>query len=201
MIWRPTPDRMPAFNQAMQFWSMVGKVRFFDSGHTPFNRAASRNLAVRAAEQDGACRLVITDADTIPEFDPLKRAWDAADDSAVRLPYDRCRVLDRAGMVLGEFGFTCGGVYVTTPNAWWAIGGQDERFDKWGPEDMAFSLAHRTLTGQDLARHNGVLYSLAHDRDTNAHTDSEADPIVALYRRYEHANGDVDLMRELCFPS
>lgn len=198
MIWRPQPSRERAFTLATSFWAGQGDLMFFDSGHQLFNRAASRNAAFRWAEANGVERLVITDADTICEEAPLHEALSSADDSAVRLPYDRCRVFDQADNLLGEFSFTCGGVYVTTPAAWWGVGGQDERFTKWAPEDMAFNLAHETLVGP-MGRHSGVLTSLGHAADVNRHDNSESDPLVQLYRQYEAANGDREAMRALCF--
>ena len=198
MIWRPTPDRMAAFNRTVEFWSQLGDIHFFDSGHQTFNRAASRNLAVRAAEKAGNWKLVLTDADTIPEHRPVLDAFVAVNDRAVRLPYDRCRVLDTQDRILGEFPFTCGGVYITTVNGWFDIGGQDELFTRWAPEDFAFKLAHETLKGP-MVRHDGVLLSLGHGAGDRA--EAESDPEVQLYRRYEHANGNPEAMRALCFPS
>jgi hypothetical protein len=196
MIWRPTPDRMSSFHRAMEFWSLLGDVEFFDSGHTLFNRAASRNKAVRRAVELGVDKLVVTDADCIPEMIALTGAYEAADDSAVRLPYTACNVRSQYGEDLGTFTFTCGGVYVTTPTDWFSAGGQDEAFDRWAPEDFAFMLAHETLRGP-MGRHNGILLSLGHG-DPEKHADSETDPNVALYREYEAANGNPDRMRELC---
>ena len=199
MIWRPTPGRAVSHARALEFWSRFGVVRYFDSGHVPFNRAASRNLAVRTAEAEGHDRLVVTDADCIPDVSALIAAVGRADSAAVHLPYDVCRVFDVNDVIVGEFGFTCGGVYVTTPAAWFSAGGQDERFTVWAPEDMAFKLAHDTLLGP-MVRHHGVLTSLGHERDEYRHTDTDDDPMVQLYRQYEHANGNVTAMMQLCFP-
>lgn len=198
MIWRRTPDRMAAFNRTVRFWQQFGDIRFFDSGHQGFNRAASRNLAVREAERLGHEKLVLTDADTIPEPQPVMDAFAAVTDNAVRLPYNLCRVLDTTDSVLGEFGFTCGGVYITTIKGWFAAGGQDERFTRWAPEDFAFKLAHETLLGP-MVRHEGVLLSLGHGPSERAQ--NEDDPEVQLYRSYEMANGNPEVMRTLCFPS
>lgn len=200
MIWRPTVDRHRPFMIANEFWNQLGTIRYFDSGHEIFNRAASRNLAVQAAAAAGETKLVITDADTIPDHHAVTEAWRTADDTAVHLPYTSCQVLDVDDTVMGEFSFTCGGVYITTINAWNAVGGQDERFTKWAPEDFAFKMAHETLAGP-MIRHNGVLLSLGHNRDQHRHDDTETDPLVQLYRSYEHANGHPEQMRELCFPS
>ena len=198
MIWRATPDRMVSFRRAVEFWQQFGDLRLFDSRHQVFNRAASRNRAVREAERLGHSKLVITDADTIPEIHPTLDALDAVTDSAVHLPYDRCRVLDESDQMLGEFEFTCGGVYVTTVNGWFRFGGQDERFTQWAPEDFAFKMAHETLVGP-MVRHHGVLMSLSHNRVSAKAAEDDSD--VQLYRRYERANGNPEAMRDLCFLS
>lgn len=200
MIWRPTADRVRSFSQAQEFWSLMGDVHFFDSGHEVFNRAASRNLAVKAAYEHGHRKLVVTDADCIPEPKPVEEAFTQVDDTAVHLPYTHCQVLNRADQIIADIRFTCGGTYVTTVDGWNNVGGQDERFNKWAPEDMAFMLAHQTLLGP-MIRHEGVLLSLAHGADEHRHAESETDPLVQLYRRYETANGDPERMRALCFPS
>lgn len=200
IIWRESADRISAFRQTVDFYLTIGAdIHFFDSGHHPFNRAATRNLAVRTAAQAGFSRLVVSDADCIPEERALLEAWSSAV-PGVHLPYTDCIVHDAAGYPLGQFGFTCGGTYVTTPEDWFSTGGQDERFDRWGPEDFAFKMAQDTLN-TPMVRHEGTLRSLGHERDNDRHTDSEADPLVMLYRRYEKANGHREAMRVLCFPS
>jgi hypothetical protein len=200
MIWRPTVGRTKSFDLAREFWSPYGPIRFFDSGHVVFNRAASRNKAVAAAEHAGQTKLVITDADCVPEPDALEAAWAESDDTAVHLPYTTCLTHTADGEPAAELGFTCGGVYVTTVAAWRAVGGQDERFNLWGPEDFAFMLAHRTLLGRDLVKHPGRLLSLGHELDPNRHTDDDSDELVQLYRRYEAADGNKAAMEALCFP-
>lgn len=197
MIWRPQPSRERSFAFATEFWASMGTVRHFDSGHTPFNRAASRNMAVKWAAENGHSKLVITDADTIADHTAVIEAWNQADDSAVHLPYDLCRVFNAADQIVAEIPWTCGGIYVTTPHAWWAVGGQDERFTKWAPEDMAFKIAHETLIGP-MVRHHGNLASLSHDPDPNRHADSESDPNVQLYRSYQAAEGDREAISTLC---
>lgn len=191
---------MTAFRQTVDFYLSIGAdIEFFDSGHKPFNRAASRNLAVRAAQEAGFTRVVISDADCLPQESALLEAWSSTL-PGVHLPYTSCIVHDPAGYPIGEFGFTCGGTYITTPEDWFVTGGQDERFTAWSPEDFAFKMAQDTLN-TPMVRHEGVLKSLGHERDPNRHTDAETDPLVMLYRNYERANGNPDLMRDLCFPS
>jgi hypothetical protein len=200
MIWRQTDQsRLGPFNLAQEFWANYGGVHLIDSGHEPFNRAASRNKAVRVAEEAGVSKLVIADADCIPNPIALQEAWNAADDTAVQLPYTSCIVHAADGTVAGEYTFTCGGIYVTTTKAWWAAGGQDERFTMWAPEDMAFMIAHRTLLGKPFGRHLGRLLSLGHAADKHRHQNDESDELVKLYRRYEAADGDPAAMEALCF--
>lgn len=201
IIWRPTPDRHPAFTRVFEFWKRLeAEVRFFDAGGDHFQRAASRNLAVRMGEKAGHQKLVIADADCIPDNTALQEAWAEVDDTAIHLPYTTCITHTADGVPIAEIPFTCGGVYVTTAQAWRSIGGQDERFTKWAPEDMAFSLAHETLLGKSLVKHPGKLLSLGHQADPNRHEDSEYDDHVQLFRRYEHARGDRAAMESLCFP-
>lgn len=199
IIWRPTPDRHYAFQRVNEFWNQYAAPRYFDASGDHFQRAASRNLTVRMAEKAGAEKLVIADADCIPEPNALLQAWDQVDDTAIHLPYTTCITHNADGDPVAEIPFTCGGIYITTVKAWWSIGGQDERFVKWAPEDMAFSLAHETILGRPLVKHPGKLLSLGHQADQNRHTDSEDDDHVQLFRRYEKARGDRTAMEALCF--
>ena len=171
VIWRETPDRIPAHSQVTDFYRSLGyEIQHFDSGHNNFNRAASRNLAVAA----GAT--VIGDADCIPEPSALGEAVRDVGASAVHLPYTSCITYYPNGEPAGQFDFTCGGTYVTTPQAWFAIGGQDERFTLHGPEDFAFRIAHETLLGP-MRRHAGILHSLGHLRDPHHH-EADDDPAI-----------------------
>lgn len=189
IIWRPEPSRMDAFDEVMEFYRGIGfDIALIDSGDPVFNRSASRNAAVEAG-----CT-VISDADCIPDKTPLLEAIRDIDDSAVHLPYTSCETFHPNGTIAGRFTFTCGGCYVTTRDAWFAPGGQDERFAVWAPEDFAYRMAHETLIGP-MVRHAGILKARGHDRPPKSGPDYEA--AVALYRRYEAANGNREAMEEL----
>jgi hypothetical protein len=56
-----------------------------------------------------------------------------------------------------------GGVWVCTPQAWWDLGGMDEKFMQWGAEDSAFELAHKVIKGSKFVRHDGYIYCLGHE--------------------------------------
>ena len=90
----------------------------------------------------------------------------------------------------------CSGVFVTTPATWWSIGGMDDRFTRWSPEDWAFRLAHETLIGP-LTRHEGAVFALHHQDQPGKMQGPEYDACVALYQRYVDAHGDAAAMRAL----
>lgn len=212
IIWRPQPDRIYAHDITVRRYRDIlpdADVTDVDTDHDPFCRAACRNQAARLAEQGGYDVVVIGDADTLPEPEPLREAIHAAaTDTRVHLPYTEYRTLGPDGTEQALDGvqldhcahtvvpFATSGVYVTTPATWWACGGQDERFACWAPEDMAWLVAHRMLLG-DPVRHDGRVYALHH------HTPSKTGPAytaaVQLYRRYLAAadTGDVEAVRRL----
>lgn len=209
--WRPQPSRMIAHEETVdRYRELLPGVEIVDvdTGHEPFCLAACRNRGVRLAEESGADVVVLGDADTLPEREPLLSAIEgAAASGLVHLPYTSYRSLRgrgtreyRLGKPLRECDhFTvpgaCSGVYVTTPATWWAHGGQDERFAGWAPEDMAWLISHRTLLGAEPVRHEGYVYALAHESAAKAGPVYER--CVALYQRYMAAAGDAEEVRAL----
>ena len=179
-------------------------VELFDTSHPTFNRAATRNRGVFAAEQYGCDVVVVCDADSIPEQGPLRAAIHSANDgiihfpftSVVEYPVDRLDELDPAlssARSIGKGWYPSqGGCWVATPKAWWEAGGMDERILHWGPEDRAFLAAYKTLLG-DSVRHEGMLVCVTHgDRGR------EFDPgDVNIMQQYEHAFGNKERMLEV----
>ncbi|MGE3795098.1 MAG: hypothetical protein AB7I38_14385 [Dehalococcoidia bacterium] len=208
--WRPTPDRLRAFHHVVAEWQLLGyEPVAADAGGARFNLAASRNLGVRRAEAAGARVVVVSDADTFPTALPLEDAVRAARSSnRVHLPYTEYRSLGLAGTLRLTRGAhppeipyqlvpgACSGVFVAAPATWWSIGGMDERFTVWAPEDYAFRLAHETLLGP-LERHPGAVYALHHEDQPSKAQGPAYDACVALYQRYVEAHHDVDAMRAL----
>jgi hypothetical protein len=207
--WRPQPSRIDAFDRLLSWYAEHLpdlEVTTVDSGDVPFNLARCRNLAVRSAGAGDV--VVLNDADTLPEGEPLLRAIDGASSGdAVHLPYDEYRWLGAAGsaqLAAGtpavDCGFelvrgACSGVAVTSPGAWFAHGGQDERFEGWGFEDKAWVLAHTTMLGRAPVRWAGRVYALHHVPAVRAGAHYDANE--ALLRRYEAASGDRDAMAHL----
>lgn len=208
--WRSQPHRVYAYNLTVARYCGLlpdATVTTVDTGHEPFCLAGARNEGVRTAERGGYDVVVLADADTLPEREPLLAAIDAAQLSGrVHLPYTEYRSLRADGTAQLQAGTlvercthlvvpaACSGVLVTTPETWWSIGGQDERFRGWGMEDVAFLTAHRALLGGDFVRHDGRVYALHHESATKRGAQYDAN--VALYQRYLTAaeTGDPDAM-------
>src|SRR5690606_25078590 len=137
-----------------------------------FSRAGSRNKGVREAAND---IVVVCDADSIPQERPILEAIESAYDNRLHLPYTHFLSLSRehsakvlkngARPLAGKPQFvstnSVGGVLVMTKEAYFAVGGQDEGFEGWGGEDVAFAFACDVLLGP-YVRHTGLLSVLWH---------------------------------------
>lgn len=172
-----------------------------------FTRARVRNEAVRRAQGDV---VVLCDADTLPEKEPLRRAIaGAAKDGRLHLPYTQFRGLSaEATLAVYARGLDphqvpatevsmrpIGGVWVIRPDSWWRTGGMDEKFIGWGFEDDAFHVAANTLLGETI-RHQGVITHLHHTTAVNPNsTTYKANR--SRYGLYQRARHKVDQMRNL----
>jgi len=208
--WRPQPSRLAAIDAVVDWYVQnFGDVdiRTIDSDDELFNLARCRNLGIDSIEDAGEV-VVINDADTIPQLEPLLEAIAAAATSGlVHLPYTRYHWLGThgtaqftAGTALDECDYelvngACSGVYVTTPQSWWSHGGQDERFRGWGFEDAAWYVAHETLLHEVPRRHAGVVYALHHA--AQAREGEQYDANAALMEQYHEARSSRDAMRQL----
>lgn len=208
--WRPQPSRLAAID-AVTTWYEHNfadvSIRLVDCDDELFNLARCRNLGIDGIE-DNAEVVVINDADTIPQLEPLLEAIAAAASSGlVHLPYTRYHWLGTpgtaqftAGTSLEECDFelvngACSGVYVTTPSSWWSHGGQDERFRGWGFEDAAWYVAHETLLEEAPRRHDGAVYALHHAAQAREGTQYDAN--AALMGQYRDARSSREAMRQL----
>jgi hypothetical protein len=209
--WRPQPDRVYAHHLTRERYAELlpgVDIVDVDTEHDPFCLAGCRNKGVRLAEDMAADVVVLGDADTLPEREPLLAAIEgAARDGLVHLPYTQYWSLRgdgtaqyRRGVPLErcnhfEVPGACSGVYVASPATWWAHGGQDERFLGWGAEDAAFWSAHVALLGSEPVRHEGRVYSLTHESATKEGPQYTAN--FALCYRYHQAQSDPEAMRAL----
>jgi hypothetical protein len=195
--WRSQPERLPAFKRVKAWYEDRGyNVITADSRkHETFNVAASRNLAVSKATSDV---VVVADADTIPDETALSLA--VQNPVGVVYPFDRYRYLTEASVALPEsqwvvdreYRQSVGGMVVATRTTYWALGGQDERFARWGYEDNAFHLAASTLS--TVSRIPGVVHAFGHDADRDLSAENPGRSRCQLYR---FAEGKPDVMREL----
>jgi hypothetical protein len=208
--WRPAPSRIDAFERVVGWYARTlpeFTVRTLDTEDELFALARIRNLAVADLEHSDDV-IVINDADTLPEPEPLRAAVAAAADTGrVQLPYTAYHWLGPEGSAQFAAGEApqdcayelvhraCSGVYVTTRRTWQAHGGQDERFRGWGFEDAAWYLAHETLLGAPPQRHEGRIYALNHAVETRAGEQYERNS--ELMRRYRDAAGDTVAMAQL----
>ena len=208
--WREQPTRIAALDTVRHWYAReIQDVRFVlvDSHDDVFNLSQARNIGVATAT-DPDDVIVINDADTIPQREPLFRAIaDAATSDLVHLPYTEYRWLGASGTAqytagekLDDCDFelvrgACSGVYVTTPRTWASHGAQDERFRGWGFEDAAWYLAHSTLLGDAPRRTEGRVYALHHAAQPRQGSQYEAN--AALMERYSAAAGDIVAMRQL----
>lgn len=180
------------------------QIRAFDSGHQPFNRAASRNSGAASNSED---ILVVCDGDAIAEPAPLLEAVAAARDGNLHLPYTAVRLLTQDGSEHIHLGddpatanvwhtnpYSVGGCVVVSRDTWHAVGGWDERFTNWGFEDTAFWAAVDTFFG--TIRHEGTLYDLWHI-DKRGIGSPQWRSGMALCDRYTDARGDSEAMRTL----
>lgn len=210
--WRPgTPERNAHHEYVRSYLTALLPDAIHldvDSGHTPFSRAGSRNEGVRLAGTAGADVVVICDADTLPEPEPLHATIDAAADGRLHLPYTWYRGLSRDGTaqyLAGVPGDQCptdlahewatGGVLVIQPDAWWAIGGMDERMVGWGFEDAAARICADALLGPTV-RHQGTITHLWHPQESGLGSPQHV-ANGRLCQRYVDATGQPDVIRAL----
>ena len=205
--WRPQPSRLDAFARVVDGyrWNLGAvNIQAVDSHDVVFNLSQCRNIGVRSIKNENEV-VVINDADTIPQLEPLLEAIAAASVTGlVHLPYTEYRWLGPAGMPELEAGLAieecsyelvlgaCSGVYVTTPATWWSHGGQDERFRGWGFEDAAWNLAHETLLGEPPRRHAGQVFALYHEQEQREGPNYEAN--AALMQQYRDAAASAEAM-------
>jgi hypothetical protein len=151
---------------------------FFADKPGEWQHSGTRNLGVRKA-QEALCDIIIcNDADTTPEIASLNKAIESAkNDLLIHNPYTMCHYLDKDatqavldGGPLGQsmigvtmLNWVCGGVFVFQPEAWWRLGGMDEKITT-GPEDLAFQRAHEVINGTKIVKHAGNIYCFWHER-------------------------------------
>lgn len=177
--WREQPSRIKPFQTLMKWYeNNMPDVSIYlsDRDTEIWHCSGSRNDGVAMAEADGCDVVIVNDADTIPELEPLLEAIEAAyKDKYIHNPYKHYRMLGPEGTeeffngtaiedcTYYPFDRSISGLYVCKPSSWWAVGGQDEKFWRWGPEDSAMARAHKVIHGKSFIKHFGTVYALGHE--------------------------------------
>lgn len=173
--WRDDGHRARACQFVCEFYRTILSgvpILLVDSGHEPFNRAASRNLGIQGLASTEVA--VVADADTLPDTDALRQAIAAATDYQLHYPFTICHYLSQEGtqqVLEGQFAqpghidFSIpgaqGGIFVMRADAWRAAGGMDEDFQGWGYEDNAWHTSVSRRLGAPV-RHQGAIWHLWH---------------------------------------
>lgn len=218
--WRTDHDQREAIWCYLEEWrgSLGFELCVADSGHEPFNQAASRNKAV--AESTGDL-LVILDADVLVDRQQLRNAvalteanwmiWTipyiyyvelSAAVTKYALDHDDGRAyhLDRDCIIYPtpeRWGQSISGALVVSRAIYELVGGYDERFVTWGFEDQAIYLALETLVGRGT-RLGGRLDHFWHPWNEYKNGRLPEPEMQTLFDRYQQAFGDKNAMARLC---
>ncbi len=177
--WREQPTRIKPLEAVLHWYETnLADIEIFYSDRPGefWNASASRNDGVKRAQEAHCDVIIINDADTLPEIEPLLQAIEACQsDGMIHNPYRQCKYFDiemsklfYSGKDIKLLKHTLytesnGGIYVCTPETWWSLGGMDEKFVQWGPEDTAFEMAHKIIKDRAFVKHDGYIYCLGHE--------------------------------------
>lgn len=126
-----------------------------------FRRGASRNRAMHKLWGRGFDVVVLCDADSYPERDALTEAIeDAYEDERIHFPHDRVQPIGKRGEFLRTYGPSAGGCWVSCPEAWFDVGGMEER-GGWSVDDRTF-LEQIEALRRGPVYHKGKLTCLWH---------------------------------------
>ena len=197
--WRPTIDRIGPFTRVVnEFKSRGFEIVVADSNpNLPFNLSEARNKAVRKTKSD---RVIVCDADTLPDFNVLNEAIEFSG-ASLQLPYNDVRFVApqlafeqnlKAVPFIRIEEESVGGVCVIDRDSFEEIAGWDESFTEWGYEDNAFYYAADTIVG--VKRHVGDLINFKNKRKRDI---SDANNGKHLAEIYKMASGNRSLMLSL----
>lgn len=174
--WRPSPDRLPLFEFVQaKLAPLPYPIRLADSPTEIFSIAQAFNAAADC-EWDYA---ILTEADVWVGHDqilaglyladayPLVYCYDShlhlTDTETTRLLANPDSPLPTRPPTPAASRLGSNGVRVIRRDLWDRVGGYDPRFVGWGAEDNDF--INRVRQHAEIARAEGIMYELAHDRD------------------------------------
>ncbi len=179
--YKPSPGRAKAWEQTRAHleqlpWPYV----LARDRHRPFRRAQALNMAVAASD---AAIIVINDADSVVTAGQIQEAITLAHTPGLVFAYTRYVRLDEHGhvdRVLQEP--SSHGCVAIRRDCFAEIGGYDERYRGWGPEDQEFN--RRAANLWPLRRVPGDLTHLWHGERRN--DDSPLDTPAEMVERNWH---------------
>lgn len=177
--WREQPSRIKPFKEVVKWYKQNfpdSTIYFPNRKGELWNPSGTRNDGMRMAESDGCDIVIMNDADTIPQIKPLQEAISAAiRDNMIHTAYTHFRLLGKEGTDQYFNGTRiekcshqkyfggCFGINICTPQAWWRVGGMDEKFLQWGYEDTCMEIAHEVINKKPFIKHDGIGFGLGHD--------------------------------------
>jgi glycosyltransferase involved in cell wall biosynthesis len=189
--------RKKAFEVVYEYYKQLGYYIFVGESEEPFNRAAARNACVPSFLDWDI--LVFLDADILVPLPQIEKAIDTAfKNQEMVLAYTNLYFLDKEQTDLfhetkeiannwkKKVENQTSGAFAIPKKLWNKVGGQDERFTKWGGEDRAFYYTCAAFTNQkENKRISGYAYHLWHEK--NPTDDFSFLRINALLCQYRNA--------------
>ena len=202
------PQRVAVREWIARRWATVHglPVTFAECPDTDWSKGAAVNPAITASRADV---VIVADADSFVDHEPLTAAIDATRGGGWAMPYSDVKRLDpasTAAVLTGAPGrprlergpypaLPGGGIVIAHRDAWTTVHGIDPRFRGWGGEDHALGLALRILVG-DVHRQRGT--ALHHLWHPPAPANRRPSPATRrLDARYRAARRDPNAMRTL----
>ena len=212
--WREEESRLKPLQYVLNWYSanLPNAEVFFADKPGEWQHSGSRNIGVRKAQEAHCDIIICNDADTVPEIASLERAIEAAkSDLFIHNPYTMCHYLNKDatqavldGGSLNQSGVTvlnwvCGGIFVFQLDAWWRLGGMDEKITT-GPEDLALQRVHEVVNGTKIIKHSGNIYCFWHERiekETKEDWDREAynQNLYSIYLKTNDPNKIIELVK------
>jgi predicted glycosyltransferase involved in capsule biosynthesis len=199
--WRPTPSRVRLFSYLIDWYSRefpLFKIITSDSNDKIFNAAASRNLGIKKAFEEGNDLVICSDSDVFVSKDSIiKSILNAIDTNNITVPYTELRKLTQEGTeqflknnknsfdmlekvvprpILNndkaQRFWPCGGIIIITKSLFEEFGGMDESYVGWGVEDIDYQKRYLDTYGKLFDYIDGSIISLYHSREEWMNPDS-----------------------------
>lgn len=180
--WREQTNRIEPFNKTIENYKKFfddESIILCDKESEIFNASASRNIGISQAFNSGADIVLVSDADILIEIETLKKAITLSlSREEIFLLYENyIRVIfDSDSMkTLGEYNlrknrnsgyfYPCSGALLIPKRIYQELGGYDENFLGWGPEDLEYHYRYFLKYKKMYSFiENSKAYSIEHSR-------------------------------------